>query len=142
MAAKPVTHPKESHMNRSSLTVSIAVAILSIAGTSLVVPEATAGSAPALPSQVVRYDDLNLAQPRGVAILYARIHAAAEMVCGQAQRIGSRLVSNAWKVCVAEAVDQAVAKVDRPALTAYHRARTGAPSLIRTAALAPPDARD
>jgi len=138
-------------MNRSSPVVTFAAALLSVTGTALqlgsaapalVVPETAAAAAVALPSQVVRYDDLNLAQPRGVALLYARIHAAAEMVCGTAQRIGSRLPPNAWKVCVAEAVDQAVAKVDRPALTAYHRARTGAPSLIRTAALAPPHARD
>jgi UrcA family protein len=64
-------------MNRSSLTVSIAVAILSITGTALAVPEATAGAAAALPSRVVRFDDLNLGQPRSVAILYARSGSAA-----------------------------------------------------------------
>lgn len=129
-------------MNRSSLTVSIAVAILSITGTALAVPEATAGAAAALPSRVVRFDDLNLGQPRSVAILYARIQAAAAQVCGDAQRVGSRVLSVAWQVCVATAVDRAVSKVDRPALTAYHEAKTGAPSLIRTAALARPGGRN
>ena len=129
-------------MNRSSLTVSIAVAILSIGGTALAVPEATAGAAAALPARVVRFDDLNLGQPRGVAILYGRIQAAAGQVCGDAQRVGSRIVSTAWQVCVAKAVDRAVARVDRPALTAYHEARTGAPSLIRTAAVAQPNGRN
>jgi UrcA family protein len=127
-------------MNRSSLTVSIAVAILSIGGTALAVPEATAGAA--LPARVVRFDDLNLGQPRGVAMLYGRIQAAAAQVCGDAQRVGSRIVSTAWQVCVAKAVDRAVAQVDRPALTAYHEARTGAPSLIRTAAVAQPNGRN
>jgi UrcA family protein len=129
-------------MNRSSLTVSIAVAILSLAGTALAVPEATAGSIAALPTRVVRFDDLNLGQPRGVAVLYARIQAAAAQVCGTAQRVGSRVVSTAWQVCVASAVDRAVSQVDRPVLTAYHEARTGAPSLIRTAAVRNPAGRN
>lgn len=138
-------------MKRSSVTVSIVAVLLSILGSiaqlgivaaAVAVSVASATATAATPARTVRYDDLNLGGPAGVAILYARIQAAAAQVCGDAQRVGSRIVSTAWRACVATAVDRAVAQVDRPALTAYHEAKTGAPSLIRTAALAHPGGRN
>jgi UrcA family protein len=72
----------------------------------------------------VRFDDLNLEQPAGVAALYRRLRHAAEHVCGEPQRPGSAIISPYWRACVAQAVERAVVTVDRPALTAYHREHT------------------
>jgi UrcA family protein len=72
----------------------------------------------------VRFDDLNLEQPRGVAVLYRRLRHAAEQVCGEPQRPGEVIMSADWRVCVAQAVERAVVTVDRPVLTAYHRQHT------------------
>jgi UrcA family protein len=72
----------------------------------------------------VRFDDLNLEQPRGVAALYRRVRLAAEQVCGEPRGPGEAIISADWRACVAQAVDRAVVTVDRPALTAYHRGHT------------------
>jgi UrcA family protein len=72
----------------------------------------------------VRFDDLNLEQPRGVAVLYRRLRLAAEDVCGEPQRPGEAIISADWRACVAQAVERAVVAVDRPALTAYYRKHT------------------
>ena len=138
-------------MNRSSVTVSIVAVLLSIIGSiaqlgavaaAVAISVASTTAAGATPARTVRYADLDLAGPAGVAILYARIKAAGKAACGDAQWVGSRIVSSAWKACVATAVDRAVAQVDRPGLTAYHAARTGRPTALRTAALALPDGRN
>jgi len=118
-------------MTRSSLIASLLLAA-GVAG--LTATPATAAPG-AVPARVVRFDDLNLEQARGVQILYRRIQVAAGAVCGEPVLPGTRFVSPLWKACVADAVQRAVAQVDRPALTAYHEARATAPSLIRTAAV-------
>jgi UrcA family protein len=75
----------------------------------------------------VRFAELNLDTPAGAAVLYRRIRHAAERVCGERQQPGTGIVSTFWRSCVAQSVARAVASVDRPALTAYHRVHT-APS--------------
>ena len=72
----------------------------------------------------VHFGDLNINQTAGVTVLYKRIRQAAERVCGEPQLPGSHVVSLDWRRCVAEAIDQAVVSVDRPALTAYYRVHT------------------
>ena len=72
----------------------------------------------------VRFDDLNLEQPRGVAALYRRLRLAAEQVCGEPRLPGEPFISAAWRACVAQAVERAVVAVDRPAFTAYYREHT------------------
>jgi UrcA family protein len=69
----------------------------------------------------VRYADLDLSQPRDVRVLYHRIRLAADESCGIGEITGSRLKLSSWEQCVARAVDEAVTRLDRPALTAYHR---------------------
>jgi hypothetical protein len=58
-----------------------------------------------------------------VANLYARLRNAAERVCDTAWGPQSLFLSSSQRACVTAALDQAVANVDRPALTAYHAAR-------------------
>jgi UrcA family protein len=73
---------------------------------------------------VVRFGDLNLEQPAGVAVLYRRLKLAAKQVCGESEPPGSAITSAAWRACEAQAVDRAVVTVDRPSLTAYYREHT------------------
>jgi UrcA family protein len=72
----------------------------------------------------VRFGDLNLEQPRGVAALYGRLRLAAAQACGEPERPGEAFMSADWRACVAQAVERAVVAVDRPAVTAYHRQHT------------------
>jgi UrcA family protein len=68
-------------------------------------------------SKRVRFDDLNIAEPAGAKILYRRIRAAASEVC--ASYYGSNPVNRALvRACVEKAIDDAVMKVNAPALTA------------------------
>ena len=71
----------------------------------------------------VRYADLDLDKAAGVASLYARLRSAAEQVCDVAAGPQALFLSSSERVCAAAALEQAVANVDRAALTAYHAAR-------------------
>ena len=73
----------------------------------------------------VRYADLNLDRPADVAKLYHRIADAAARACGPRELTGSHLVLPSYQRCLTDAVAQAVARVDRPALSAYHQQRLG-----------------
>jgi UrcA family protein len=105
----------------------INAAVLLLAGAWQCNALAAASKAPAagdVNQTTVPFDDLNLDRPAGVAVLYRRIRDAAERVCGDPQRTGSRIFSASWGSCVTQAVDRAVVALDRPALTAYHRGHT------------------
>src|SRR5207248_2758373 len=67
----------------------------------------------AAPSVVVRYHDLNLDTPEGVANLYQRIHAAAVDVCKSVEgpRLVNRLFWTEWNNCTNHAVAEAVKAV-------------------------------
>jgi UrcA family protein len=69
----------------------------------------------------VKYADLDLNRPGDVRILYHRVRLAADESCGIGEITGSHLKLKSWQECVARAVDETVAHLDRPALTAYHR---------------------
>ncbi len=122
-------------MNRSASGIVMKFAIaagLIVGASALLTGVATAAPAP-LATAVVRYHDLDLDSARDVATLYTRLQTAAGAVCGNQYRPNGRFVYTAWKVCVATALDAGVRQVDRPRLTAYHAAKTAAPSLIRVA---------
>jgi len=74
------------------------------------------------PSVTVRYYDLNLNSPEGVASLYGRIHAAALDVCRQAEgaQLVNRVFWSEWNECVAHAVANAVKDVHNEKLSTYY----------------------
>ena len=72
----------------------------------------------------VKYADLDLSRPTDVKRLYHRIRLAADAACGERELTGSHLAQPSWQQCVVQAVDLAVAQVDRPTLTAYHHQHT------------------
>jgi UrcA family protein len=71
-------------------------------------------------STTVHYADLNLNKTTGVATLYRRITVAASRVCGQRALTGSNYPLPEYTRCYSEAIATAVARVDRPQLTAYY----------------------
>jgi UrcA family protein len=96
-------------------------AVAAIAG--LFHASADAGTLPDVPTQAVRYQNLQSANARDVAVLYRRIDAAAGTVCGRRLAPGSLVVSPTWQRCVQNAVRHAVADIKAPAMTAYAAAQ-------------------
>ena len=74
------------------------------------------------PSETVRYHDLNLNSPEGVAGLYRRIQGAAADVCQSVEGSAfvNRLFWTEWNDCVSHAVANAVKTVHNDNLSAYH----------------------
>jgi UrcA family protein len=75
------------------------------------------------PQMTVKYADLNVASPQGAAVLYARIRHAAKNVCLQLEG-GGPDVYGQRETCINKAIEGAVAKVNAPALSALHSAKT------------------
>jgi UrcA family protein len=86
-----------------------------------------AATSAAEPTQsiTVRYTDLNLERPHDVARLYDRIRGAAQSVCGVPEPEFADWVNPARQRCIGDAIARAVARVDRPALSAYHQRQLG-----------------
>jgi UrcA family protein len=76
-------------------------------------------------SVTVRFTDLNLDRAADVARLYHRIRVAARSACGARDLELTNWVDPDWQRCVYVAVAQAVTRVDRPALSAYHQRQLG-----------------
>lgn len=76
------------------------------------------------PSVVVHFADIDLARSEGAAVLYHRLKVAAETVC---YPLDDRSLPRHWvfKTCVRNTIGAAVARIDRPALTAYYKAQQG-----------------
>ena len=76
------------------------------------------------PSRVVRFADLDITQPAGAKVLYGRIRLAAHTVCEQSAG-GDPILRPAVHACIDKAIDEAVRKVDAPALTALRFGGSG-----------------
>jgi UrcA family protein len=97
-----------------------AVLMLTAVPTLLLTGIATAAaSGEAAPSVTVRYHDLNLNNPEGIAALYGRIRGAAGDVC---RPLESRELARTslWNACFNHAVADAVKAVHNRTLSAYH----------------------
>jgi UrcA family protein len=132
-AARRPAHPccqhfhaqQETHMHSvKRILVSALIAGLVCAAEAALFAAATAAAE--LPQSVtVHYSDLNLERSADVAQLYHRIRNAAQSACGARDLELTTWLDPAWQHCVYVAVGQAVAKVDQPALSAYHQQRLG-----------------
>ena len=69
------------------------------------------------PSKTVRFSDLNISNPAGAKVLYGRIRVAAREVC-ELSAGRDPIQRMAVHACIETAIDNAVKKVDAPALTA------------------------
>lgn len=72
-------------------------------------------------SVIVGYSDLNLAHPEGAAALYRRIKAAGRTACGPSPDPRRVNEVRLYQSCYEQAIAEAIAQVDRPALTALAR---------------------
>jgi UrcA family protein len=99
-------------------------ALIAVAGiTGLFCANAEAGAPSDVPTETVRYQNLQGANDHDVAVLYRRIDAAAGRVCGQRLPPGSLSVSKSWRQCVQNARRHAVTDINTPAVTAYAAAQ-------------------
>ena len=90
----------------------------------LVVNQASAAPSDDAPrSVVVRYSDLNLTQPQDARALYARILTAARIACGDVSSADLARFGQ-FKVCVNQAVTNAVATVNVHQVTEIHQAQS------------------
>jgi UrcA family protein len=99
-----------------TVTSALALALLCIAASQV----ASAGdSAPK--QQVVKYADLDVSGPAGATTLYKRLTSAARQVCSGLD--GMRLdEKQRYRTCMTDATANAVAAVNKPALTEVHLA--------------------
>jgi UrcA family protein len=110
------TRSRETAMYRFTTTMMIFAMVLGFQSAHAAPPQA-------VPSVVVHFADLDLSRSAGATMLYQRLKGAAETVCAPLDdRDLARHMS--FKACVQSAISTAVAKVDRPALTAYYEAKT------------------
>jgi UrcA family protein len=107
--------------NGTILAVCAAAAMLS----AFVATSASAGeSNDQVRSETVKFDDLNLSAPAGVAALYQRVHAAATHVCADEQT-GDLASWKRFKSCINQAEGRAVKGINAEAFTAYYQMKTG-----------------
>lgn len=76
-----------------------------------------------VPQIDVPYGDLNLSNAAGARVMLQRIKAAASRVCGGAPDLRFPVEVRRYRQCVRFAVDQAVAQLNRPMVTALHNGR-------------------
>jgi UrcA family protein len=93
----------------------IASAILGFLGLGLCV---VAAADPSAESRTVKFSDLDMSNPSSAHVLYRRIRAAAQVVCSY-----HFFATDTGKArCVRDATAEAVAKINRPALSAVYSA--------------------
>jgi UrcA family protein len=85
------------------------------------------------PQEKVKYAGLDLSRSAGAGALYARISIAANDVCRELDHgdLSSKLIFNR---CVHQAIANAVAAVDQPALYSVYNAKNTAPKPLMLAA--------
>ena len=80
------------------------------------------------PSVTVFYGDLDLNNVLGAAVLYKRISFAAETVCRDLGRGRQLALMTRYKSCLHSAIGDAVARVNRTAVTEYAASRGVVPA--------------
>jgi UrcA family protein len=105
---------------RPLITAALGCALFSIAAAM----PALADNASNPPTTMVGYSDLDVSQSHGAAVLYGRIHSAAQRVCTPSAVSMSGFPGPAARsrACVQQAISMAVTSVDKPALSAVFAA--------------------
>jgi UrcA family protein len=81
----------------------------------LIAPGYTVAADATNPGTTVRFADLDLSKPEGVARLYSRISRTAHDICGDAD--GRTSLNDR---CIAKTIEDAVNRINKPPLTALH----------------------
>jgi len=72
----------------------------------------------------IEFSDLDLSQPEAAAVLYKRIEMSARLVCKDSSSPWDAGRSTTFQRCYAAGIEDAVARVNQPRLTALHREKT------------------
>ena len=94
---------------------------------------AQADEASSEPSIKVKFRDLDLSKPEGAAALYQRIERSARLVCTDSSSPYDAGRVDTFKRCYEAAIQDAVASINQPQLTALHRAKTEKPVQVGSA---------
>ena len=113
--------------NNLTTSAFIATVMLTIFAAMTAGPAVAAAPTP-VQQKVLTYSHLDLNSMAGIRRLYSRIQKAAATVCGNRRPAGSRITSQQWRNCRDVAVSDAVARLNKPALSAYHQRRTAGAS--------------
>jgi UrcA family protein len=107
---------------KSAVTVTLAAAFI---GHSVVAhADRIEGVVVSAPSITIGYAELDISKPQGLAVLYTRIKSAARSVCGFDHSPKELARGRVSKACYQTAVEDAVRQINRPTLTALHRAKS------------------
>jgi UrcA family protein len=80
---------------------------------------------PTVRHEVVRYGDLNIASPVGMAAFKARVNGAAKTVCGPTPDAQAMDETADYKACVSKAIRDAVSALPQARQTASQSAHAG-----------------
>ena len=106
--------------NSASARVAKHTALIAIGAAALsLISFAASATAPA-PQQAVNFADLNLANSRDAERLYRRLRTASTEVCSDFRNGNDARMQERYRSCVNRAVDNAVATIAHPSLTALH----------------------
>jgi UrcA family protein len=108
------------------LTILVAVATFTVCSFTI----ARAGTAFEPRTMTVRFADLDTTNAEGAAVLYRRLKFAADVVCQDLDSGRDLFLVRQHADCVRLALSNAIAKVDRPAVTAYAAGRGVVPATV------------
>jgi UrcA family protein len=131
----PKSFERETIMTRTNTCI---FAVLTLLATSSAIDAAQYSSmavnSAGYSQVVVRVSDLDLSQPEGAQTMLSRLKVAARKVCNNTYRESDMSTLWASRACKKQAMDQAVASVNSPLVTAMYgrpvQNMSGAPSLI------------
>src|SRR6185437_5064080 len=92
-----------------------------IAASAVPAGAAQAPADPAAPSVAVRTGDLDLSRAADAKILLGRLRQAAAETCGGAPSLGDLPAREAYRACMAATMDNAVAGLHAPVVTALYQ---------------------
>jgi UrcA family protein len=119
--ARPVT---AGVIMKSTIAKRCALICVATVAAGLAVNQASAApSDEAVKSVVVRFSDLNLAQPQDAQTLYSRIQRAAHEACGDAESADLARFAR-YHNCIDQAVTNAVATINVHQVTEIHEAQS------------------
>ena len=99
----------------------------------LALPAQADDAFPSEPSIKVKFRDLDLSKPEGAAALYQRIERSARLVCKDSSSPYDAGRVATFDRCYKAAIQDAVASINQPQLTALHRAKIGKPVQVGSA---------
>lgn len=112
---------------------SIAAFALTVVVTGLALPAQADEGASTEPNITVKFRDLDLSKPEGVAALYQRIERSARLVCKDSSSPYDAGRVETFERCYQSAIEDAVASINQPQLTAFHRAKAEKPVQVGSA---------